>query len=511
MNIIHLLKDHVVSKVFTETPPSEKEGRVIEDFLGIFTASAAAKKDFTEVSSARSSEEILEKLFPNEEAKNKALEKLSEHHDLEQSKVNELVDNVTPAAVTGLQKLADGKAVPDFIRDNFSDVTAKLPKWAAAILPAAALGALGLGGDKAAATTKPTESAKANPDNNQRAINSNPPKSESKKFWPWILGLLILALLGWFFFGGNKSDKEATPGQADSTQTADQNANADNQADGTNNPATTAEDDAPVQEEKTADVDREADASLQLAGAEGDNANKPDSLEFAVFTDEQNKVVKCEGRVGSDNLKQELSDAFPEANCDISVDSENVKTEASQSKLAEVLMLVSKTPNASLEINEGGAKIVVPNQEAANKFRKETLDALPGYSFQVDVENNGDINADDSDADSANSHVDLKDDGTVQFFFATGESTVAKGSEDKIADIVAAAKEGKTIGITGYTDSTGNAAINAKLSKKRASSVKAFLILNGVPEDKIELIKPDETVAASGNDREGRRVDVYLK
>lgn len=102
--------------------------------------------------------------------------------------------------------------------------------------------------------------------------------------------------------------------------------------------------------------------------------------------------------------------------------------------------------------------------------------------------------------------------GRLSFYFVTAKSDVAAGAKDKLVEskLLDAVKQGKKIGVSGYTDSTGDAAFNAKLSKERAQAIKKFLMDNGVPEAQIELIKPQDTVGASGKDQEGRRVDVYL-
>ena len=101
-------------------------------------------------------------------------------------------------------------------------------------------------------------------------------------------------------------------------------------------------------------------------------------------------------------------------------------------------------------------------------------------------------------------------DGAV-FFFATGKSDVAANAETVAADLVKAAKEGKRLVVSGYTDSTGNAAANAELSKKRAQAVQAFFEAQGVKAENIELRKPENTTAAQGNDAQGRRVEVKLE
>ena len=100
--------------------------------------------------------------------------------------------------------------------------------------------------------------------------------------------------------------------------------------------------------------------------------------------------------------------------------------------------------------------------------------------------------------------------GRLSFYFATGKAQVAGNAKEKANDILEAAKQGKKIGISGYTDSTGNAAANEKLAKERAQAVRVFLIANGVPQLQLELIKPQDTTGAAGKDQEGRRVDAYI-
>ena len=99
-------------------------------------------------------------------------------------------------------------------------------------------------------------------------------------------------------------------------------------------------------------------------------------------------------------------------------------------------------------------------------------------------------------------------DAVATFYFATGKSDVAANADKVVADLVAAGKNGKKLIVSGYTDSTGNAAANAELSKKRAQAVQAFLEKQGVDAKNIELRKPENTTAAAGNNAQGRRVEV---
>ncbi|UOO82228.1 OmpA family protein [Uruburuella testudinis] len=103
------------------------------------------------------------------------------------------------------------------------------------------------------------------------------------------------------------------------------------------------------------------------------------------------------------------------------------------------------------------------------------------------------------------------EDGVAKFFFATGKNDVAEGAEVIVADVVNAGKDGKKLVVSGFADSTGDAAANEALSKQRAEAVKAFFEAQGVDAANIELRKPENTTGAVGNDVEGRRVEVKVE
>ncbi|WP_274572178.1 DUF937 domain-containing protein [Neisseria leonii] len=101
--------------------------------------------------------------------------------------------------------------------------------------------------------------------------------------------------------------------------------------------------------------------------------------------------------------------------------------------------------------------------------------------------------------------------GVVTFYFATAKADVAADADVVAAEVVQAGKDGKKLVVSGFADSTGNAAANEELSKNRAMAVKAFLEAQGVNADNIELRKPENTTGAVGNDVEGRRVEVRVE
>ena len=101
--------------------------------------------------------------------------------------------------------------------------------------------------------------------------------------------------------------------------------------------------------------------------------------------------------------------------------------------------------------------------------------------------------------------------GVVKFYFATGKADVAPNSVEALKDVLAGVKAGKKAVVSGYNDSTGNAAANEELAKNRALAVRSALLGFGVPESQIELRTPANTEAGQGNSAEARRVEVVLE
>jgi K(+)-stimulated pyrophosphate-energized sodium pump len=99
--------------------------------------------------------------------------------------------------------------------------------------------------------------------------------------------------------------------------------------------------------------------------------------------------------------------------------------------------------------------------------------------------------------------------GVVKFFFATGKAELAAGAAAALADVVAGVAQGKKTVLSGYTDATGDPAMNAELAKQRAVAVRDAIKALGVAEDKIELKKPEQ-LTGSGDANQARRVEVSL-
>ena len=98
----------------------------------------------------------------------------------------------------------------------------------------------------------------------------------------------------------------------------------------------------------------------------------------------------------------------------------------------------------------------------------------------------------------------------MKFYFATGKAELAGGANDALAELAKGVASGKKAVVSGYTDSSGDAAVNAELAKQRAMAVSAALKAAGVADDKVELKKP-EAITGIGSNADARRVEVSLQ
>lgn len=71
--------------------------------------------------------------------------------------------------------------------------------------------------------------------------------------------------------------------------------------------------------------------------------------------------------------------------------------------------------------------------------------------------------------------------------FAVNSDVLKPTAKDSLADMARklAGMEYDSVEVVGHTDPTGSAALNARLSKRRAEAVKRYLVEQGVPEEKI--------------------------
>ena len=104
----------------------------------------------------------------------------------------------------------------------------------------------------------------------------------------------------------------------------------------------------------------------------------------------------------------------------------------------------------------------------------------------------------------------MVENGVVKFYFAPGKAELAQDGAKALTDILAAAKTGKKIGISGFVDPSGDPQKNAELAKERAFAVKDLLTSSGVPDGQLVMVRPNDIKAGATSAAEGRRVEVFL-
>lgn len=101
----------------------------------------------------------------------------------------------------------------------------------------------------------------------------------------------------------------------------------------------------------------------------------------------------------------------------------------------------------------------------------------------------------------------------VKVYFETRKAEI--GAEGNAAIKSAAAVLGKNstkVDLTGYTDKTGDIAVNQELAKNRDLAVKAALEAAGVSAERIDTEPPAYVeVGAGGTDAEARRVEISAR
>ncbi|MFB2579451.1 OmpA family protein [Acinetobacter sp. c2-A9] len=431
---------------------------------------------------------FFDRLLPELTHRSQMTQELAKHYSLTEQETQSLATRAAPLAYNELLKLAGSTALPTYLSSHLGDTVNFIPTWAYSFIPVSILGALGLGGVSAAThatthATTPTATAQtvsaATPHHNTSTTTAQPEETGGfmKVLLP-IAGFLVAGGLAMFLM---KSCKNTQP-----TNT-------------TNAPA----------------------AVSAVASSTVTSLMAP-TLNFA--TDAQgNLLAGAMANVGDVGLKDKLMAAFTNVFGANAAQAFNVNVDPAydvnlpfMDKLPEILALVKSVPSAMFKLDGNHIMVSAPNPDDANKLMAGIKVLAPNYDVMLDNMSAPNVAASDAVSSAPTATISstepsvMFENGRLNFYFATAKADVAPDALNKAEVILAAAKQGKKLGVSGYTDSTGNAATNKALSKKRAEAVKAFLVKNGVPATQIELVKPKETVGAVGKDQEGRRVEVYI-
>ncbi len=102
--------------------------------------------------------------------------------------------------------------------------------------------------------------------------------------------------------------------------------------------------------------------------------------------------------------------------------------------------------------------------------------------------------------------------------FATNQSTLLPIAQDRLQEVSRALQDNprRNVLVEGYTDSTGSARANEDLSRRRAESVRAYLISQGMPADRIRAVgmganRPIADNSSAEGRANNRRVEIVME
>jgi OmpA-OmpF porin, OOP family len=100
---------------------------------------------------------------------------------------------------------------------------------------------------------------------------------------------------------------------------------------------------------------------------------------------------------------------------------------------------------------------------------------------------------------------------STRVYFGSGDVTIDDEDRRKIANVAESVRaEDRSVGITGYTDRSGDQEQNLEVAKNRAVAVRDALVAEGVSEARI-VMDPPTVVTGTGTDAEARRVDIEVR
>ena len=166
---------------------------------------------------------------------------------------------------------------------------------------------------------------------------------------------------------------------------------------------------------------------------------------------------------------------------------------------------------------EGGAPWLPAELAAARAEILRAQERLSGLSVELDKASRGEPTASLKQLKSEIEEIQTAIDGVtatlLRAHFASGSALLALSTEAKSA-LLAAAARADEIRIRGGTDNSGSVAVNERLARERADSMRRLLIDGGIAAEKLhtssshgEYIATNSTVAGRA---QNRRVDVVF-
>ncbi len=190
----------------------------------------------------------------------------------------------------------------------------------------------------------------------------------------------------------------------------------------------------------------------------------------------------------------------------------------------DAITLTGTAPSGDVRATvDAAAKAALPNVTMANNIRVPAAPtgppatAAPGAPATPGAPAPPAPGAAGAEVECANLSAEVAELMRAPVTFATDGFTVAGGSQQILAQVaqkVRACPDSR-VAVTGYTDDTGNDAINGPLSRSRAESVADFLISQGVADDRVtsQGLGAADPIATNGTAEgraQNRRIEITI-
>lgn len=390
----------------------------------------------------------LELLFVSEqETVKKLVQSFAKHHSLPVPTIESLFNQAIPLSVQALKQEAGGedKVVP-YLSSHIDAIASKFPAWASGLLPILGLDTL---------------FAKNNTSQHVYTRKNDEP-GILRKVLP-LAAIAVLAIIVFFLLRA-------------------------------------CEKVAPV----TTDVPKPMGASEPTLGtSDVDQHKEPSSLSLVSGTG--NEVQACHANVGNNAVPAAIQAVVakvfnPKVKCEVTTDQVYAETLPGFDKLEAILTEIKNVPNASIDWKGDQISINAPDKNVVQGLVDKIKAHVPELKVNAAEPLNVEQSVSNSITESKQALALLGEDATPQAIaralniqiinFPTASREIPPRNKeilDAAATLIKNVPNVKLIA-EGYTDSSGNAEANKKLSQRRAQSVVDYLVTQGVNPEKLEAV-----------------------
>ncbi|TEU29336.1 OmpA family protein [Alkanindiges illinoisensis] len=460
INPIDLLRERVTPQIIQPDPITDasqhqfnSKSALLDQFypilLGIFAYQPHAFDFALEHPNA-----LFADIFPQQATSasfHQLLEEFSRHHNLPVETIAPLLDQATPLSAQALQADIAPANVVDYLQTYLPIIVSSIPAWSIAVL-----GSLGLAG-----LFKPEADIPAvAPVSDIETAHHMPVETGAKTFrdqLPWWLGLAALLLLALLLLRACQRDEVPPPVTTTTTTTT----------------STTS------------------------------SSGYPASINLTVGS--SNNLLACNASVGDGALNSLIGTAINQVfgtqySCNSLVNPAYSATLPGQDKMVTILNLVKPYPNASLSWSGNQLVINAPDTATINRLVDQIKGIAPELGvaaispLDVDQSVNSSIEASRSALTNLSSPASAEDVAralNLQIINFASDSAVIPDANKAILDIAATLMKQSpeiVLMIEGYTDSTGDAVYNKRLSEQRAHAVVDYLVSQGVAANQLSAM-----------------------